>query len=156
MAEGRVDEALGRECERFTAYLVGEAASERVLDAYTRAHAAGVVDPSGGVTAFDRALVRFAGHGSFCARAADAHGRVFAPGGLLRRKLVLLVAILETDPRGRPLVDTVSARSGAGLLAALFLGGVSFALLLFGFLPVFVVLRAACALRGEGGVEERA
>jgi hypothetical protein len=42
-------------------------------------------------------LVRWAGAGLIRARIADAYGRIFRSRGLLRRKLILMLAILENS-----------------------------------------------------------
>ncbi len=134
---------LSLECEHFTRYLIGESPGRGVIGSYLRAHAVQVVDPPGGATGFDRALVRVAARGGVWARAADAHARFFAKGGLLRRKLVLLLAILETDARGRRAADTVTSSSLVVLFFSLAGRGLGFAALLLVGLPFFWVLRAS-------------
>ena len=103
-----LDEMIGRspgtageseledECEVFTKHLVGRAANDYVRAKYRAAHAASAALSS--ASAFDRFLVRFARLGSLFARLADAHSALFTPASLLRKKLVLLIAILETCP----------------------------------------------------------
>jgi hypothetical protein len=85
----------------------------------------------------DEALVRFASGGPLRARVADAYARIFRPRGLLRRKLILAFAILESS-RGFHEDFTsghrgggwstwlVLARVGAGFALALGLGIVPF------------------------------
>lgn len=95
------------EAERLTRYLVGAPPSAAVRAGYVRAHRRGDVFPPGGTTAIDRALTGIGTRGGLAARFADSLARFFAGGGLLRRKLVLLLALLETDADGRARVDTV-------------------------------------------------
>lgn len=134
---------LDRECVRFCRYLVGIEPSDAVRVAYRRAHGVEAVEPPHGSTPFDLLLVGLARWGGSFARFADVQARFLAKGGLLRRKLVLLVALLEIDPVGREYVDTVRIRStwawalrlaGSGLVSGLFL---------FVGLPLFGVLAAA-------------
>jgi hypothetical protein len=61
--------------------------------------------------AIDRALMRLATRGPLAARMADAYASIFARSGLLRRKLVLLVAILESHGETSRAIDT--ARPGS-------------------------------------------
>jgi hypothetical protein len=147
VAEIRADSArLQRECEVWCRYLVDQAPAATLLARYRDAHAAGVVETAASNRAFDRALVRIARRGTFAARCCDAHARLFSPAGLLRRKLVLTLALLETDASHHERVDQLTPGSRLGWLvhcAALALG---FALLVLGGLIVFLPLRLACAL----------
>lgn len=139
---------LGRECDTFCRYLSGARAPEGVRAKYREAHELGVVATAAASTRFDRALVAWARSGTFATRLADAHARLFRNGGLLRRKLVLLLAILEThgDTVGRVDAPTVSGPAGFVVETALRLA--VFALLALVGLVVFVPLRLVCALGG--------
>jgi len=98
-------ETLIAECRVFCRYLVGIGPPSDVVAAYQKAHALGVVN-LGRPTPMDRALLRVAGMGPALARTADAYAAVFARSGLLRRKLVLLIAILESRASTATLLDT--------------------------------------------------
>ncbi len=58
----------------------------------------------------------FASKGRIPTKLADAHAALFAPATLLRKKLVLLLAILETCP---PSYRTIDAPVGGSPLAAI-------------------------------------
>jgi hypothetical protein len=98
-------DTFNRECQVFSAYLLGVPPTAFVLGKYAVAHRVSTEFASGGE--FDDFLVRAAARHRVFARMADAYARVFAPGSLLRRKLILLLAILETCPRTGPMIDTV-------------------------------------------------
>jgi len=90
-------EILDLECRIFTKYLAGEDPAGDVLQAYQRAHTVSTVAPDAPPPGpVDRALLRIARVGPRCTRGADGYAAVFAKATLLRRKLVLLVAILES------------------------------------------------------------
>jgi hypothetical protein len=119
------DARLARECRIFTRHLIGADPGEYVTTRYTDAHR---VRP--GFTAespFDRFLCAFARGSPLMTRLADAWSAVFAPTAVLRRKLVLLLAMLESSaPHYRRLEAVPSVRalaflslSGRGLLAVL-------------------------------------
>lgn len=134
---------LVQECTTLTRYLVRATPSANVLEHYRRAHEQGAVDPPVGVSGYDRLLVRLARRGGFLARAADTHARFFAGGGLLRRKLILLVALLETDAAGRRLVDEADPGHALGFIFQMGLAGSwSVCLLLLG-LPLLLPARLA-------------
>lgn len=91
-----VDQRLERECRVFTRYLAGREPTPYVIEKYRAAHA---VDASYRTdSAFDGRLVAVARLHPLLAWLVDAAARFLAPRGTLRKKLVLLLAILETSP----------------------------------------------------------
>jgi hypothetical protein len=137
---------LDRESDVFARYLAGGGADEYLRRKYREAHAAGALGAQG--TTFDRALLAVARRGPWCARLADAHARVFAPGGLLRRKLVLVLALLECCAPER--VDAPRSRSALGFVARAAWLAAGFALLSALSALLFLPLRLACRLAGDG------
>lgn len=127
-AAQRADPLLERECDVFARYLSASAPSDYVRERYLAAHAAGVVEPPGGASRFERWVVRRASTATWLARALDAHQRVFANGSLLRRKLVLLLALLEVRAPHADALDTPTGSSRAAMLFVLAWLGVRFAL----------------------------
>jgi hypothetical protein len=91
--------------------LIGCDASADVISAYQHAHEVSAVASVATATTFDLAVLRVAQAGPACARAADAFAALFARGGMLRRKLVLLVAILESRGATTVLIDTADPGS---------------------------------------------
>jgi hypothetical protein len=133
-----------------TRYLVGGPAPAPVVDAYVAGHAripfATSPEPVR-PDVLDRALVRRAGHSPLQARAADSYARFARPGGPLRQKLALLLAILESTP---PYHQSLNAGAGGGPVRAAgglagagiaFLGSLALGALLFA--PVHVRARLA-------------
>jgi hypothetical protein len=112
---------LERECRVFTRLLVGEAATPSIIAKYREAHAvlAGCIPES----AIDRRLTAVASGGATRARMADAYARLFAPHTAFRRKLVLLLAILETSPPFHARVDRTEPRGPAIAVGRLALAG---------------------------------
>lgn len=140
--------SIERECDTFCRYLSGAAAPERTMLKYLDAHGLGVVETLAASTRFDRALVRFARLGTFAARLADTHARLFRKGGLLRRKLVLLLAILETHADTVDRVDAPTVGSPAVFVVEVVLRLIVFAVLALVGLVVFLPLRIVCAFGG--------
>ena len=147
MAEGAVAGSLARECSIFTRYLIGCEPPSDIVTAYQRAHAVSAVAASRASPPLDRALLAVAHVGPRLARTADAYAALFAKASLLRRKLVLLVAILESRQQTAALIDTSvpgSLASGflaVGLNAFASASMACFAALLIG--PLFIWYRAA-------------
>lgn len=137
--------ALSAECRVFTRHLLGVDPAAAVVDAYVAAHER--APHYAAETAFDVRLVTVAVRHPLLARLADAYGRLLAPTGLLRRKLVLLLAILETTPPHYRAVDaplagglvtTVGALAFQGVVAG---AGAVLALLVFA--PIHLASRGA-------------
>jgi hypothetical protein len=87
---------LGRECEVFTRHIAGRRPTPYVVRRYADAHAvlAGM-EPQDG---HGRWLLRVARTAPAACRVADAWARWAAPRSALRKKLVVLLAILEVSP----------------------------------------------------------
>jgi hypothetical protein len=141
---GAPDPRLSAECAAWSRYLLGVEPSEAVVARYVDAHRRGVVAVPGSEEAFDRALVLCARTGSFAARVCDVHARLFRPAGLLRRKLVLALALLEVDAAAHARVDDVRAASPAAVIAGLGVSALVFALLAAGGLVVLLPVRVVC------------
>jgi hypothetical protein len=134
--------SLSAECRVFASYMVGQPPSPYVCRKYAEAH--DCLESLAVGSRFDHALVRFARAGTLRVRVADSYSQIFLPHSLLRKKLVLLLAILETcaptyrlidevDPVARPILIAKMAARGVGAIASLLVG----TLLLF---PVWLAL----------------
>lgn len=108
---------IERECEVLTRYLVGHQPGPYVVEKYVEAHR--ITDSYSDAGGFGRMLTRIARTHPSLARSADAYARLFAPRSLLRRKLVLLLAILETSAPTYALLDRVDAVSKPRLVLRL-------------------------------------
>jgi hypothetical protein len=122
------------ECGVFTRHISGRPATPRVSEQYAAAHRVlPGMEPSDG---HERWLLRVARGGPSACRVADAWARLAAPQGAFRRKLVVLLAILEVtppyaeeldQPRGGPVVEWLRiAASGVAFAGALAVGVVLF------------------------------
>jgi hypothetical protein len=104
---------LERECRVFTQYLLGCAPQPYVVQKYADAHrmsAAFLPNEQ-----LDSLLVSLARTNRTVTQLVDSYARIFAPASTLRKKLVLLLAILETCPPSCELIDAIDG-SRLGLL----------------------------------------
>lgn len=88
---------LDREARVFCRYLIGQSADEYVMSRYSRAHEGSAMCADTQCGEFDRILLRFAASRPLFTRFADVWASLF-PTPILRKKLVLLLAILENSP----------------------------------------------------------
>lgn len=109
---------LLNECGVFTRHIAGRAATPRVSEQYAAAHRVlPGLEPGDG---HERWLLRVARRGPAACRVADAWARLAAPQGAFRRKLVVLLAILEVTP---PYAAELDQPRGGALLAWLRIAG---------------------------------
>jgi len=87
--------ALEAEARLFTRYLVGRPPPAELVDRYRAANAAIFTEP---VAREDAALVAFAHRHPWSVSLLDAASGLLRPGSLLRNKILLMAAILETSP----------------------------------------------------------
>ena len=140
------DKTLNRECSVFSVYLIGEPPSEYVKRKYRAAHQTGCLLGAAAQPAEDF-LVRVARIAPWSAKIIDAYTRIFRPFSTVRKKLVLLLAILESCAPTHAYLDSVDSNSLALLFVRFIQRGVTFAIiLLVGILfvlPAELVLRAS-------------
>jgi NADH dehydrogenase len=110
------DVVLDRECSVLCRHLIGVEPPDAVRLAYRAAHRPGSHGPMTG--GGDR-LTAVARRGAVPARLADAWAGVLARNGTLRRKLVLLLAILESTGETAASVDTPDRGTRLGFLVGL-------------------------------------
>ena len=139
---------LDRECAVFCRYLCGELPNAYVLEKYRAAHSCGAIEPPRGATSFDHALVALA-RNAWLTRAIDGYARVFSGGGLLRRKLVALLAILEVKAPFDDALDTPTSTGTLAFFARIAWLGVAFAFTLLVTSIALLPVRLACALRAS-------
>ncbi len=101
------DPSLERECRALASYLIGRLPEPYVIEKYAEAHRRAAPYTSG--DRFGRTLTRIARTHPALAKPADSYARLFAPRSLLRKKLVLLLAILETSAPSYRLIDEADA-----------------------------------------------
>jgi nucleoside-diphosphate-sugar epimerase len=118
----------GMEHAVFTRYLTSEAPTEYVGKQYRMALAARGLAKEDGFSAFDRVTLDLARRGPLCTRLADAYCAMFRRHGALRRKLILLMAIVEHTASYSERFDRPISRSAVGSAAFLFVQGVQFIL----------------------------
>ena len=140
------DNALDRECAVFCRYLIGQEPNEYVKKKYRAAHQLGSLQ-SGGQCRADAFLVKVASIGPWSTKIIDAYTRIFRPFSTVRKKLVLLLAILENCAPTHAYLDSVDSGSIPLLLLRFVNRCVIFALVVV--VGVLIILPAELMLRGN-------
>jgi hypothetical protein len=143
-------ELLNPECAVFTRYLVNQPVNAYLASQYVQCHQS--ISGMQEKDAFDRSLLAFARRGPRFAQIADAYASRFRKDALLRKKLVLLLGLLEVSP---PYFRQIEEPHPAPLAHLLKLAVAYPAALLAGILllcPVHLIQ----ALRHRPGQAERA
>ncbi len=144
-ANRQSDADLARECDAFARYLIGAVPADYVARKYREAHA--VSERFAARGRFDALLVRVGSRGPMRAAVADAYACLLARRSALRKKLILLTAILESSPANCGWKDQADAGSAAGFTLRLIGCGVGFAVRLA---AAVVTLGPLHALMGTG------
>jgi hypothetical protein len=103
------DAALREEARRFGRYLLGAPPSDELVERYARAHDHVLREPP---TPADAAILGFAGAHPWSLALLDAGTAVVGSAPLLRRKLLVMMAILEATPDH---ADRMIPRGGVAL-----------------------------------------
>jgi len=134
---------LERECVTYTRYLIGQMPSEYVVNRYLDFHQKSEAMADLGFDAFDQFLVSVSARGPFWASMADSYASVFRKDSVVRKKLVVTLALLECVSPSFEALDEVDGRSAMAMPIALALRAVRYAFLLGGSAVVFTPVRAA-------------
>ena len=122
-----VEAGSEEECRSFATYLSGVRPSAYVVEQYVAAASAHELACDGDLSCFDRATLKLARSGPLFTRWADAYCAIVGRSGVLRRKLIVLAAILEHVAPTSDALDRVVARSVARTVVSLAGYGSAFA-----------------------------
>ncbi|MFT5465587.1 MAG: nucleoside-diphosphate-sugar epimerase [Verrucomicrobiales bacterium] len=138
-AKSSAENNPGTECDVFCRYLIGERPTAYVVEKY-RAGIESEVFKQAENSAFDEKLIQLAAKRPLLTGFADAYCRFFRPNSIVRRKLVLLLAILESTTFAAK-VDEANDRGVLGFLVASGFATLGFAARLVGGIAVFLPLQ---------------
>jgi len=119
---------LDIECRAFCRYLIDMSPNEYILKKYTDAHKTKNTDFKSQTGFFDRFLIRFSSRNRFFTKLSDSYARVFFKHSVFRKKLLLILAILESTHPYHSHIDSVDSHSKMNLFVIIF-----FRTLLFSF-----------------------
>src|SRR5262249_24346037 len=91
-----VKQVIEKECKTFATYIVGKPPSAYITAQYAAAALAHGLASDADLSCFDRVALALGRSGSVFTRSADAFCSIFARRSVLRRKLIVLAAILES------------------------------------------------------------
>ena len=148
--------ALDAECVRFAGYLTRQTPTAYVRDKYRDAHRRQSHLNAASAPRFDRFLIAVARAGGAGAWLVDAYTAVFRKSALVRRKWVLLVAILESTAPTAAIFDVPDTENRAALLLHVAARGAAFVVGLALSAVVFLPVQALLGLVRDGGTGERA
>ena len=97
--------ALLMECQIYCQYLIQQNPDSSITQKYQQAHQLGNIPLPKVVLPIERWLLWLAGIHPFLTRLADSYSSLLFPSSVLRKKLVLLVAILESSKYSQDFSD---------------------------------------------------
>jgi hypothetical protein len=103
---------LERECRVYAQYLSGQEPTPYLTEKYLDFHQK--LGPSLRSDAFDSFLVNVSARGGIWVRFADSYAQLFRKGSALRKKLILVLGLLECTPPAFEKLDSVPSGGCAG------------------------------------------
>lgn len=143
------DDDLDHECRIFCRYLVGQEPSNYVLENYRRGNVTHGLDQQLQENGIERLLIKMAGRGPFFTWLADIYTRIFLPYSVIRKKLILLLAILEICGTTHSLFISRTAESRKRFYIRLLKDGLVFVLALLLATTLFRTLHLLHRLRPQ-------
>lgn len=144
---------LQRECDLFHRFLTGDVPSDYLKEQYVRYHERPDARTNVPGNRFDGVLLSLSRLSPAATRLVDAYTSVFRRRSIVRKKLVLMVALLECDPSAFRRIDSATGGSGAWIWAKLWARASSHALCLLIATPPLAAL--GLAMRWLGPVRVR-
>lgn len=142
---------LARESRVFGRYLLGGRPGEPILRTYEDAVRLGAAGPYPEPGTFDRALARLARAHPAATRAADVYARHFCQAAPFRKRLILMLAILESHAPTYTVLDRVD-RGGKAIIYVRMVGAaLGSVALLVAAAVLLTPLRLLLAGRRAGG-----
>jgi len=138
--------ALDQECAVFCRYLMGQEPNEYVKKKYRAGHQTGSLQGDRADHA-DGFLIKVATIGPGSTKIIDAYTRVFRPFSIIRKKLILLLAILESCAPTHAYLDSVDSSSIPLLFLRFVQRCLAFGLILL--VGIVVILPVELMLRGS-------
>lgn len=118
------DATVMAECRVYASYLADANPSSYVIEAYERLRPTASRSTQSDARLIERSLVAMSRWGALPLRVADGYARFFLPRSLLRRRLVLMLAILENSADGERQLNSGDEGSLVGVGVRLMLTGV--------------------------------
>lgn len=140
---------LERECRTYTRYLVGQNPTKYVIEHYIDFHCKSDALNRDKLNGFDQFLVVFSGRNYINARLADCYTSLFCKESVVRKKLVLTLALLECTPPFFVSLDRVDRGGTIGAIARLARGVVQYVLALAVSVVLFTPVRLVIALSSQ-------
>ena len=107
---------LERECRVYTQYLIGQQPTPYVLAKYLDYHRVSGAIADLESDRFDRLLVSVSAFGPVFTQLVDSYTARFYKGSAVRRKLVLLLALLECSPPSFQYLDAADSASMSAIV----------------------------------------
>ena len=156
MVESPTHDADVAECRTFGRYLSGAEPTEYATRCYLRLLPSAAVPEDANSLLIERALVAAGRVGPLPLRIADAYARFLVPRSLLRRRLILLLAILENSAPAERTFNSGAEQSLPVLAAQLVVTLVASGLCLVAGVIAFGPVHIVSGVRGPNAAAEAA
>ncbi len=142
---GETSVDLELECSAFTNYLININPDKYIIEKYIQGHKISSINKE--TDFFNALLIKAANRNSFLLKLADAYTSIFYKSAVLRKKLLLLLAIMECCPSTYHHIDTVNKGSAISLYMRMGQKAFLFLMSLLASMIVFLPFRFYSSLR---------
>ena len=136
---------LERECQSYTRYLIGQPATPYVIEKYKEFHQG--MDFAAADSRFDGLLLSASARGPLWARLVDSYATRWRKNSIVRRKLVVALALLECVNPSFAVLDECPRGGPAAAVVRLGLGALGYACSVLAAAVLFSPVRLWLAFR---------
>ena len=135
------DKQLDRECQVYSKYLIQQVPGKYVVDKYHDAHKKSRDLRRPPKNKFDEVLIKLSSKTPFMTKIVDSYAALFFKNSLFRKKVIVLMAILENSPLSYLAFEAPDSKSPFLIALSLGLRGIYFVFTLAFSLLLFIPLR---------------
>jgi nucleoside-diphosphate-sugar epimerase len=143
----RQQSILDRECKVFTRYLIKEDPSSYILEKYSEAHVVSKIFNDLSISSFDIFLLNTSVRCTILTKLVDAYTSIFKKDSLFRKKMILLLAILENSAPAFLYFERPGKPGITAFVTRLFSQGIVFALNLIFSVVLFTPVKIYFSIR---------
>ena len=140
---------LVRESKVYTKFLINDEPTSYIQNKYQKAHHRSNIFEGNVSDPFDDFLIKFSSKNGFFIKLADSYASFFKKNSLIRKKLILLLALLESTAPSYRQFESPDSSSKLAIIFMLFTKGVVFVIIFIAAIVFFLPVRFLYSLRAK-------
>ena len=140
---------LDRESKVYTKFLINDEPTSYIQNKYQKAHHRSNIFEGNVSDPFDDFLIKFSSKNGFFTKLADSYASFFKKNSLIRKKLILLLALLESTAPSYRQFESPDSSSMLTIVFWIFLKGAVFAISLIAAIILFMPIKVLFSIRAK-------